>query len=377
MHLDRKKIFKVCLAIFLLFLCVFYWQSFVGFVKTLVKASRPLIIGAFIAFVVNILMTKYEELFFPKKKEGFVAKIRRPVSIILAFLTALGLFAAIVWLIVPQLISCIQVIIAFLLKLPVTIKEFIAKADNWKFIPESLIEKLSVIDWESKIAQLVTWLSTGVGSAVNTLAKTLLGVVSGVITLVLGIIFSIYLLVDKDRLKSQFVRISVNYTPSKFYNKLFYVLRVFNENFKKFIIGQFTEAVILGVLCTLCMLILRMPYATMIGALIAFTALIPIAGAYIGAVTGALMILTISPAKALAFIIFIIILQQFEGNIIYPRVVGSSIGLPGIWVLAAVTIGGGCFGIFGMLIGVPLVSALYRILREDMIKRETVLHEEA
>ena len=143
-----------------------------------------------------------------------------------------------------------------------------------------------------------------------------------------------------------------------------------NDSFRKFIVGQLAEALIIGLLCTFGMMIFRFPYATMIGALIAFTALIPIAGAYIGAITGAIVILTVSPIQALWFLVFILVLQQFEGNIIYPRVVGSSLGLPGIWVLAAVTLGGGCYGIPGMIIGVPLTSALYRIITEDTQKKE-------
>ena len=139
-----------------------------------------------------------------------------------------------------------------------------------------------------------------------------------------------------------------------------------DDCFHRYIVGQCTEAVILGVLCTVGMLIFRFPYAPMIGALIGFTALIPVAGAYIGAAVGAIMILTVSPLKALLFLVFIVVLQQLEGNLIYPKVVGKSIGLPAIWVLAAITVGGSLMGIAGMLISVPITAALYRLLKEDM-----------
>ena len=145
-----------------------------------------------------------------------------------------------------------------------------------------------------------------------------------------------------------------------------YVSGILNSCFRSFIVGQCIEAVIIGVLCTIGMLIFRFPYATMVGALIGFTALIPVAGAYIGAIVGALMILSVSPIKALLFLIFIIVLQQLEDNIVYPKVVGSSIGLPGIWVLAAITVGGGVMGIAGMLLGVPLFAAAYRLLKDDV-----------
>lgn len=377
MKFDKKKYSGLFLAVFLLFLSIYYWQAFVLFIKVLFKAAMPLFVGAFIAYVVNILMSKYEVWFFGRTEAKIAVKVKRPVSMVLAYLTAIAVLAVIIWLIVPQLVSCIQIIVAFLLKLPNTITELINRADREHFIPEAVVDYLSKIDWQSKAEQLVSWVSTGVGSAVNTLAKTLVGVVSGVITSVIGIIFSVYLLLDKDRLKRQITKLFVNYTPKKVYSKLFYVFRIFNESFRRFIIGQFTEAVILGILCTVCMLILRLPYATMIGALIAFTALIPIAGAYIGAATGAVMILTVSPVKALWFIVFIIILQQIEGNLIYPRVVGSSIGLPGLWVLAAVTVGGGCFGVIGMLIGVPLASAVYRMIKEDIGKKEADMPSDA
>lgn len=152
-----------------------------------------------------------------------------------------------------------------------------------------------------------------------------------------------------------------------------YFLSVLNDSFHRFIVGQCTEAVILGVLCMLGMFILRLPHAVMIGTLIGFTALIPVAGAYIGAAAGALMILTVSPIKALIFLIFLIILQNVEGNIIYPKVVGKSIGLPALFVLAAVTIGGGLFGVIGMLVGVPLTAAVYRLLKEDVEQKNTPL----
>ena len=154
------------------------------------------------------------------------------------------------------------------------------------------------------------------------------------------------------------------------YTKTKYILTVLNDCFHKYIVGQCTEAVILGVLCTLGMLLLRLPYATMTGTVVAFTALIPVAGAYIGAAVGAFMILTVSPMKAVIFLIFLVVLQQLEENLIYPRVVGSSMGLPAIWVLAAVTIGGGVMGIAGMLLGVPLAAAIYRLLREYVNKGE-------
>lgn len=200
------------------------------------------------------------------------------------------------------------------------------------------------------------------GVAVNVVGT----VFSSIVTVVLSIIFAIYLLVDKEKIGRQFDRVMRRYMSTKFYERTKYVLSVLDESFSSFISGQCLDAILVGILCTIGMLILRLPYATMIGAIVAFTALIPVAGSYIGAIMGAFMILTVSPIKSLIFLIFIIVLQQADGNIVYPKIVGSSIGLPGIWVLAAVTVGGGLMGVLGMLIAVPIAATLYKILRADV-----------
>lgn len=189
---------------------------------------------------------------------------------------------------------------------------------------------------------------------------------SSVVAMLVGVIFSIYLLLGKDRLAGQGRRLMSRYLRPSWNRKALYVLGVLNDSFRSYIVGQCLEAVILGTLCTLGMTALRLPYGTMVGTLIAFTALIPVAGAYIGGAVGALMIFSVSPSKALIFIVFLVILQQVEGNLIYPRVVGSSLGLPAIWVLAAVTIGGGILGVAGMLLGVPIAAAVYRLLKDDL-----------
>lgn len=200
------------------------------------------------------------------------------------------------------------------------------------------------------------------GMAVNVVGT----VFSSIVTTVLSIIFAVYLLVDKEKIGRQFDKVMRRYMNDKFFERTKYVLSVLNDSFSSFISGQCLDAMIVGILCTIGMFILRLPYATMIGAIVAFTALIPVAGSYIGAGLGAFMILTVSPIKALIFLIFIIVLQQTDGNLVYPKIVGSSIGLPGIWVLAAVTVGGGIMGILGMLIAVPITATLYKILKADV-----------
>ena len=217
---------------------------------------------------------------------------------------------------------------------------------------------------------MVKVVGAGLGSAAGAVFATVSSVVSSLVNIFLAIIFAVYLLLSRDSLQQQGRRLLACYLPQKVNRKVLHWLQVFNDCFHRYIVGQCLEAVILGALCILGMTIFRFPYAMMIGTLIGFTALIPIAGAYIGAGVGAVMILTQSPLKALLFLLFVVVLQQLEGNLIYPKVVGSSIGLPALWVLAAVTVGGGLMGIMGMLLGVPVAAALYRLLREDVLRRE-------
>ena len=243
--------------------------------------------------------------------------------------------------------------------------EFIAT-----IVPEDITSALAENDWEAKLAQLVSVLMEGVGGAAQMAISAVSSVISIVMELVIGFIFAIYLLSGKEMLGSQFSRLMNRYLKPSLVGRIRYVLATFDGCFHRFIVGQCTEAVILGVLCMLGMMLFRLPYAVMVGALIGFTALIPVAGAYIGGAVGAFMIFTVSPVKAVIFLVFLCILQQLEGNLIYPKVVGTSIGLPGIWVLAAVTIGGSVMGIAGMLIGVPAAAAVYQLLRNDVRKAE-------
>lgn len=362
MKLDFKTLFKIGLSVFVLYLCINYWNPVS---VALIGAVTPIIIGFVIAFLVNIIMTVYERHFFPKSRSKAVQKVRTPLCMAAAFLTIFAIIAIIVSLVVPELISCIQVLIE---KLSASASLLIEKLNNVEFISDDFINSLKQINWKETIDKIVGVATSGVSMVVDVVVKSISMVFSVIVTFFLSIIFAIYILLNKNKLKRQFGKVMKRYMKPNWYNKVIYTLDVLNTCFRRYIVGQCTEAVILGVLCTIGMYILRMPYATMIGALIAFTALIPIAGAFIGAGVGAFMILTEDPLKALIFVIFIVILQQLEGNLIYPRVVGSSIGLPAIWVLAAVTVGGGMFGIVGMLVFVPLTAAIWKILRDDVNK---------
>lgn len=349
--------------VFGVYLAIHYWPGVVRLAAALLSAAMPLILGCIIAYLVNILMSMYERNFFPGSKSDYVRSLRRPVCMLGAFATVIAIVVLIFGLIVPQLVSCVKLIIE---QIPGFMSNVLALADSWDIVPDDIIAKLQSIDWNSRIGQIAQLLTSGLGDVMGVVVDTVSSVLSGVVTALVSLIFSIYLLGSKETLCRQAHRLMTHFLHERLCRKIEYVLDILNDCFRRYIVGQCLEAVIIGLLCALGMGLLRLPYASMIGALVGFTALIPIAGAYIGALVGAFMILTVSPLKALIFLIFLVILQQVEGNLIYPRVVGSSMGLPGIWVLAAVTVGGGIMGISGMLLGVPLAAAAYRLIGDEL-----------
>jgi predicted PurR-regulated permease PerM len=256
-----------------------------------------------------------------------------------------------------------------------------------------LIEKFplvyeNVVEWVSTYADQLPLLeerlkelnmdgNTALGKGISVLSKWAGGTVSivgtifgGIMNFILAMFFSIYILFSKEDLKHKFDKLLNSFVKADKKKKIYNVLQTANESFSSYIIGQFKEAVIIGVLCTLGMWIFRFPYATVIGSVIGLTALIPLVGAYIGAAVGFLLILAVNPIKALLFLLFIVILQQVEGNVIYPKVVGESVGLPGIWVFAAITVGGGLMGIPGILFGVPIFATLYKLLSQAVNERQ-------
>lgn len=341
-------------------------------INIVLNALNPLILGAAIAYVFNIFLSFCERHYFPKKKTGFIAKTRRGVclvfSLVFIVLVAILLFKVVV----PEFIKSIGLICA---QIPVIAKDVtdwaIEKSDNFPDIQNKLMEL--DVDWGGFAKTAFKFITVGAGGIIGYVADVMSAFTLTLTRVVIAIIFAIYLLICKDGIKQGLKRAEKVYIKPTVSRKLNHILGVANKTFKAFFVGQFTEAIVLGMLCAGGMFLLKLPYAAMTGTVVGVTALIPIVGAYIGAALGAFMILTENPSQALVFLIFLVILQQLEGNLIYPKVVGSSIGLPGIWVLAAVTVGGSLFGITGMLIGVPLTATIYKLVYEDIGKRERVL----
>lgn len=364
-----KNCFRVGVSIFVLFLCCTYWKTVAGFLAKILSAATPLFIGLAIAYVLNILMSFYERHYFASKSgKKIVQKSRRPVCMFASFLTLCLIFLLVIRLVIPELVSCVQLLVA---EIPPAIEKLLESGWVQELFPENFLDKYENVDWAGLMEKAIQLFRSGISSATGAVVNAVSSAVSAIVTTFISIIFAIYMMSGRDDLQRQTKKLMKRYLPEKWEKRIGHWLSVLNDCFHRYIVGQCTEAVILGVLCIVGMLICQFPYAAMIGTLIGFTALIPVAGAYIGAGVGAIMILTQSPLKAVLFLVFIVVLQQLEGNLIYPRVVGKSIGLPAIWVLAAVTIGGSLMGIMGMLLGVPLAAALYRLIRED-VNRTTI-----
>lgn len=363
MKLSFKDCLKLIGSVFVLYLGIHYWSSAAALAKLMLSAGFPLILGGAIAYVVNILMSSYEKRYQFTGKLAFLMKARRPVCLLGAYVTLVAVVVMVVWLVLPQLVDAVQLIIA---ELPGFISKVLDWVEQWGLLSPEVLSRLEAIDWQSTLNQVFAFVTSGIGSVMDVVVSTVSSVFSGLVTTLVAVIFSVYLLSSKEKMGKQFHWLADHYLKPEWYQKLRYFIWVVDDCFHRYIVGQCIEAVILGSLCALGMVIFKMPYATMVGALTAITALIPVAGAYIGAGVGAFMILTVDPFKALMFLVFIVVLQQLEGNLIYPKVVGSSMGLPGIWVLAAVTVGGGIMGIMGMFLGVPLAAAAYRVIRDDV-----------
>ena len=339
-----------------------------AWVKGVLSAFSPLLIGFVIAFILNrpcnFFARIYERHFHPKMK-----KAARPLAVITAYVIFLAVITVLIWLVVPELVRSIETFI----------NNFGTYAANMEELYYAVVERFDLeLLAETNLPTIVNEnLSKLLSGALDMLTNTLPhlitvtgAVVSGVVTAVLSLFFSVYMLFGGPRLVSQCRRLVVNYLPKKMVEPTLSVARLTADTFTRYISGQVIEACILGVLCFVGMCIFRFDYALLISVIIAVTALIPIAGAYFGAIVAAVLLVMIEPMQAVWFLVFLLILQQIEGNLIYPRVVGTSLGLPGIWVLAAVTVGGSLMGFAGLVAFVPITAVLYTLLKQNLRKRE-------
>ena len=337
------------------------------FIKYIIAIFMPFIIGAMMAFVLNVLLNVVENKLFKKlnkKNTKTWKKLKRPVSLVTTFIIIIAIIALILGLIIPQLKN--------------TVELFTENFDSYKTQSVELLEKVGIEkktinklnnNIENIQEEATKYISKNSDKIMQTTVGVATTVAGTVTTIVLGIVFAIYILLKKEDLTRQFKKLARAYLPEKRQTTLKEISTLSNKTFGNFVSGQCIEALIIGLLCFIGMLILQIPYASTIAVLVGFTALIPVFGAFIGTAIGAFLILMVDPTKALVFVIFIIILQQLEGNLIYPKVVGNSVGLPGIWVMVAVTVGASIAGILGMLLSVPICSILYSIVRTKVNNR--------
>ena len=376
LELNKRNIKRIMLLI--AFAALLYWglnnlSWLSGILSGLLSLLSPLLLGICIAFVLNLMMAALERLWdraLAKWSSPWRGKLKRPVCLTLTMVLFVGIIFAIFFILIPRLEEAATTMVA-------NIPTYVSQIQSWwenlsGFAAEHGVTLPELSLSADQVKETITgFLQEKGDSVVNTTLNITTSIVGALVNFLLALVFSLYLLAQKETLLAQSRRLLRRILPQKAADRLMHLLSLANNAFSSFVTGQVTEAFILGTLCCIGMLILRLPYALPVSVIIASLSLIPIFGAWIGAATGAFLIVFQSPIKALTFLIFLLILQQVEGNLIYPKVVGKSVGLPGLWVLAAVTVGGGAFGVLGMLLGVPVCSVIYALLQDYLRAQPT------
>ena len=336
--------------------------------QTLLGFIWPFILGAAIAFILNVPMRNIERrlpLFRP------VSRARRPVSLVITLVLVSGVLILVLFVVAPQLL---ETLMSLQRTIPLFLGQVLRSAEELFASYPELLDMLNqldqtALDWTKMLNEVGRVLGTGAGSMLSTTFLAAKTVVNGLSTFLIGFIFSLYILLQKETLNRQVKKLLRAFLPDGITEQLLGIARLTERTFSSFLTGQCVEAVILGTMFFVTMTVLGLPYPLLIGVLIAFTALIPVFGAFIGLGVGIFLMLMEAPADALIFTVTFFILQQIEGNFIYPHVVGGSVGLPSIWVLAAVTVGGSMMGVVGMLVFIPLCSVFYALLRDSVNSR--------
>lgn len=357
--INLKEIKKIIFLAIVLVFAFIYIKEIWQFITFIIKIFMPFIIGLAIAFVINVLMNTIEKKWL--KKWNTKSNIKRVISLLLSIILVISFIIFLLLLIIPNLQNTIAL---FADSIPIYSQNLENILNNWQ-IDTNIVTEINDI-----LNTLGDNLAEYIKNNSNQVLETTLGIASNVVTgfinIAIGFVFAIYFLAQKERIASQFSKLMAAYIPQKRIDKINEIAALANKIFSHFVSGQCIEAIIIGILCFIGMVLLRLPYAPTISVLIGFTALIPVFGSLIGTIFGAFLIFMISPIQAIIFVMFIIILQQLEGNLIYPKVVGKSVGLPGIWVLVAVTVGASINGVLGMLLSVPICSIIYSIVATNV-----------
>lgn len=366
-----KKLFKHLILLItyavVLVVVIVKIDTVAGWLSAILSAFQPLFIGFAVAFVLNRPCNFFARL-YEGHLPGRIRQAARPLAVVTAYVILLAILAVLISLVVPELINSLQTFVN-------NMGTYAANLQGlYDWVVQTLdLEALADLNLSAIINDTLNKVLSGVLDALTTTVPHLISmtgvVVSAVVTGVLALVFSIYMLIGGPRLTAQCRRLAITYLPGRVADPLLSVTRLTADTFTRYVSGQLTEACILGVLCFLGMCLFQFDYAPLISVIIGVSALIPVAGAYIGAAVAVLLLVMIEPMQAVWFLIFLVVLQQLEGNIIYPRVVGTSLGLPGIWVLAAVTVGSSLLGFVGLVISVPVTAVLYTLLKGDLARR--------
>ena len=361
-----KKIKGLILFTALVVVCLWKYENVLEVLGFIFHIFFPFILGGAIAFVLNVPMNFIERHLFPPEKtekSKILRKIARPVSMLMVLFSVLGVIGLVMFVLVPQLADTFA-------NLGNSIQDFIPKLQEWADEIFHGNPKIMAwfneleFDWNNIMETGINFLTNGAGNLLDSTITAAKNIVSGVSRFFIAFVFALYILLQKEKLSVQAKKVLFAFVRKGRAEATLEVLALTYNTFSSFLSGQCVEAIILGMMFVVSMSILKLPYALLIGIVIAFTALIPIFGAFIGCAIGMFLIFIVSPVKALMFLVLFLVLQQIEGNLIYPHVVGNSVGLPSIWVLAAVSIGGSLMGIVGMLIFIPIVSVVYALFRE-------------
>ena len=359
----------------ILILALIYSNTIYGGAVLVLEMFKPFLYGGAIAFVLNLPMKWIENKLLGKWNGKSAGKLKRPIGIVGAILFLSVVITVVVSIVIPQMTQAMMKLAnevpPFLEKTAAVLIQYSQEYPELKTQAEQL-QNLE-INWQGIVTSVAKFLKTGVGNMLTSTFSVAGSIIGGVVNFFIAFVFAIYILSQKERLGDQGRRIVTAYLPKSVATQTLRVMSLLHKNFSSFITGQCLEAVILGTLFVIAMSIFRMPYAVMVGVLIAFTSLIPVVGAFIGCAVGAFLILIENPMMALWFVVLFLIIQQVEGNLIYPKVVGNSVGLPSIWVLMAVSLGGSLFGVVGMLFFIPLLATGYTLLRENVNKRNGVV----
>ncbi|MBE7040061.1 MAG: AI-2E family transporter [Ruminococcaceae bacterium] len=366
MTFDKKNVKATLFIVFVSIL--FFWglqriEAISDFVKMIINVLMPFIAGGAIAFVVNVPMRRIEKL-FPKK----MGRIKRPIAYILTLVCLCAVLAFALFVIIPDISRTIANLALQVPGAIETVKRFFEDVMGNNPQIENVIKNIN-IDFDALGRQAISILQNSATGILNISVNIISNVVSGILSFVIAFMFSIYILMQKEKLSRQAKKVIYSYLPVSVSDKFIKVMKMSNKVFSNFISGQCIEALILGFIFFVILSILKFPYALLICVVISISALVPVVGAFIGCIVGALLLLMVNPLEALIFIIIFIVVQQIEGNLIYPHVVGSSVGLPSIWVLVAVTLGAGLYGVMGILIFIPLCSVIYALFKESVSDR--------